>query len=240
MNREYIKLHEVNSTINKLHMDGYCPISVKEEKNSPIKNPFDNISNGQLFLSNKNIYNVVYYAIALSNTYKSNKIPKSVQKSIPNLMSKWAKDKNINDWEDLNNDPLITLEFLNKQFLKEHNAIFNKTDKGLNVFQIEDTVTDKCGRQSVKKYDEMLASDYHTLDVWQEEDTTRYNENFRYKNEIPSWQRTMNIRHYDRSNDGLAAADSERASLDNQIHGYDMSNIIKGSTNYENYYYNNL
>jgi hypothetical protein len=221
-------------------MDNYCPISVKEEKNNPIKNTFDDITNEQLFLSNKNIYRVIYYVVALNNRYKTRDISKEVQKSIPKLMAKWAQKEDVNDWEDLTNDPIITLEFINKKFLKDHNALFNKKNIGLNVFQVKDTVTDKCGNRSIKKYDEMLATDYHTLDVWQKEETSIYNKNFRYENAIPSWQRTMNTRHLDRSNDGLAASEPERASLETQIHGYDMSNIIKGSTNYENYYYNNL
>lgn len=235
---ERIKLHHVNSIAEPIHLSDYCPISVKGEKNSPIKNPYDDMSNSKLFLSNKNIYNTVYYVVALGNSYKS-RISKEVQRSIPDLMRKWAKNENIDDWEDLTNDATITLEFLNKKFLRAHNALFNEKNAGTNKFRVQDKITDKCGRTFTKKYDEMTAADYHTIDVWQEEETSRYNKNFRYNNTIPSWQRTMNIRHYDLSNDGLAAADSERASLDNQIHGYDMVNIIKGSTNYENYYYNN-
>ena len=50
----------------------------------------------------------------------------------------------------------------------------------------------------------------------------------------------MNIRQYDVANDGLHTATPERASLDTQIHGYDMSNIVKGSTNYENYYFEHI
>ena len=50
----------------------------------------------------------------------------------------------------------------------------------------------------------------------------------------------MNTRHHDRCNDGLRDAIPERASLNNKIHGYDMSNIIKGSTYYENPSYENV
>ena len=50
----------------------------------------------------------------------------------------------------------------------------------------------------------------------------------------------MNTRQLDRSNDGLHSAYSDRASLNNQTHGYNMDNIIKGSTSYENYYYENM
>ena len=50
----------------------------------------------------------------------------------------------------------------------------------------------------------------------------------------------MNTRHYDRCNDGLHTAYSSRASLNNQIRGYDMKEIYKGCENYENYYYENL
>jgi hypothetical protein len=182
---------------------------------------------------------MVYYVTSLSKKNKST-ISVEIIKSIPTLMEKWSNKENINDWEDLTNNHLMVLKFLNKRFLTDHNGLFNKHCNGLNVFKVKAIVTDKCGRQSLKKYDEILAADYHTIDVWQEQETSRFNKNFRYDNAIPSWQRTMNIRQYDRSNDGLHASNPVRASLNNQIHGYDMSNIIKGSTNYENYYYNNL
>ena len=50
----------------------------------------------------------------------------------------------------------------------------------------------------------------------------------------------MNIRQYDKSNDGLSTANPDRASLDVFQRGYDMSNQIKESTSYENYFYENI
>ena len=57
---------------------------------------------------------------------------------------------------------------------------------------------------------------------------------------IPMWQKSMNIRQYDKGNDGLHASNPYRASLDMQVRGYNMSNIIKGSEFYENYHYEHI
>ncbi len=65
------------------------------------------------------------------------------------------------------------------------------------------------------------------IDVWSDQDTVRWNKNFRYNNEIPCWQSPGAKRWYDRSNDGLRDGNPDRASLDNQIHGYNMQDVKK-------------
>lgn len=253
--RECINIHNYNSVSMAYQMPWYCPISVKEEKNMPHPSnfPTDNIS---IFLSKKNIYNMVYYVVALNTSNKTDLVRtqsgdlerqreeklKIMQDQIPIKMYEWAKTNSINDYEDLYDNIFMRLNYLNKQFLLDNGDLFDLIGKeSINVFQIKnDKVTDRCGNISEKKYDEMLASDYHTLDLHKPLDIFRTNGNFRYANNIPIWQKSMNTRHYDRCNDGLHTAFAERASLNNQIHGYDMSEIYKGSVNYENYYYENL
>jgi hypothetical protein len=237
---EYIRLHELNSTKDDLVMPGYCPISVKAEKNRPGPNKFPK-TNREIFLSKKNIYNMTYYIVSL-NIKNLTKCPvDELQKITPSYMVKWADDQNIDDFEYLTDDILLTLDFLNKRFLIKHSDLYDGANaKSLNVFRNTGRITDKCNRESDKKFDEMLAADYHTLDLWQPFEAFTYNKKQRYSNKIPVWQSSMNTRTLDRSNDGLHAALPERASLDNQIHGYDMSNIIKGSEYYNNYYYENI
>jgi hypothetical protein len=239
MDNEYITLHELNSTKQRINMPGYCPISVKDEINKP--EPFVNITNGDAFLSKKNIHSMVYYVTSLNEKNKTGKSPDKFKKEIPVLMKKWAKKEKINDFEDLNDNILLTLEFLNKKFLINYGCLYDRPGvKAINVFHNKAIVTDACNKQTRKKYDEMLASDYHTLDLWQPNEVFTYDKRNRYCNKIPIWQKSMNTRNLDLSNDGLHDAKADRASLDNQIHGYNMENIIKGSTYYENYYYENL
>ena len=223
-----------------LNISGYCPISVKAEKNKHMHNNYP-VTNEQMFLSNRNTYILVHYIISLNVKNNTKTQHEILRKKIPEIMVKWAADKKINDYEDLNDNLLTTLTFLNKQFLGDHPELYNRADcSGINVYRITGRVTDRCNRQSNKRHDEMLASDYHTLDVWQPHEVFTSNKNNRYCNRVPIWQKSMNTRHHDRCNDGLRDAIPERASLNNQIHGYDMSNIIKGSTYYENPSYENV
>jgi hypothetical protein len=233
----------------------YCSISVKDENNIPQYDnfPSDNIS---IFLSKKNIYNMIYYIISLNNSNKTDLVRtqrgdlekqreeslKILQSQIPTIMYDWAKKNSINGFEDLYDNIFMRLNYLNKQFLLDNGNMFDLIGKeSINVFQIKnDKITDSCGNIVEKKYDEMLASDYHTLDLHKPLDIFRTNNNFRYTNNVPIWQKSMNTRHYDRCNDGLHAAHSNRSSLNNQLRGYDMSEIHKGIENYNNYYYENL
>ena len=243
MSLEYIELHDVNSQINKLDMPWYCPISVKDEMNKPAYNDFDDMTNTQIFLSNKNIYYMIYAMVSLNRVNKTNINLNKLQEKIPKLMAEWAIKNKIDNSTYVTGDIIQILGFLNKKFLINHGCLYDRTGiHALNVFQLEDSVTDRCGRESTKKYDEMLATDYHTLNLSNDYSNQiyAYDQVSRYCNKIPVWQTSMNIRHYDLSNDGLHAANPIRASLNNQTHGYDMSNIIKGSTSYENYYYENL
>lgn len=243
MSREYIELHDVNSKIGKLNTPTHCPISVKDEMNKPSYNDFDNMTNTQIFLSNKNIYYMIYSMVSLNRANRTNIDLDKLQDRIPKLMAEWAIKNKIDNATYVTGDIIQNLGFLNKKFLINHGSLYDRAGLNtLNVFKIEDTVTDRCNRESTKKYDEMLADDYHTLNLWNDDsnDIYVYNQSSRYCNKFPVWQTSMNTRQYDLSNDGLHAAKPERASLNNQTHGYDMSNIIKGSTNYENYYYENF
>lgn len=252
---EFINIHNYNSVSMAYKMPWYCPISVKDIKNKPQSSNFPS-DNKSIFLSKKNIYNMIYYIVALNNSNKTDLLRTQngelekqrkekinlMQEQIPVKMYDWAEKKSINDYEDLYDNIFMRLNYLNKQFLLDNGDLFDLLgDESINVFQIKnDKVTDRCGNIFEKKYDEMLAADYHTLDLHKPLDIFRTNGNFRYANIIPIWQKSMNTRHYDRCNDGLHTAYSSRASLNNQLRGYNMNEIYKGCDYYDNYYYENL
>lgn len=76
--------------------------------------------------------------------------------------------------------------------------------------------------------------DFGTLDVWRKEQTTVFNRQFRDNNKIPAYRTSLHSRNYDRHNiEGLTHGDSDRASLEAPIYGYDMSNIHADITNYK-------
>lgn len=218
-------------------MPWYCPTSNKHIINRITSDnfPSDNIS---IFLSKKNIYNLIQNVISL-NSFNKTSLSKEhnieklqiIQQQIPIKMEQWSRDNAINDYEDLNDNILIRLNYLNKSFLETHGYLFDIFNKeSINVFHIEsDKITDKCGKIFEKKYDEMLAQDYHTIDVHQPLNIFKNNNNFRHNNNIPVWQKSMNTRHYDkRKIDGLHSSNPERASLNTFSKGYDMTEIYKG------------
>lgn len=228
MSNEYIELYDID--------DDYTINSVKDYKNITLDNYLDYVTNMQIFLSNKNINYIILKAVSLN---KKNKNPYKLKKLIqimPNFMYVWAKDKKINNMSYINNDIVQTLSFLNNQFLLDNSMLYNSSNGyfSINVYKTNDTVTDRCGIPSVKKYDKMLASEFHTLNLWNEDNKTFTHDSInRYDNKIPYWQKSMNTRHYDKSNDGFHDDIPERSSLNTQNNGYDMTNIIKGSTIYD-------
>ena len=179
---------------------------------------------------------MIYAIMSLNRVNKTNIDTNLLQSRIPKLMAEWAIKHKIDNVTYVTGDIIQNLGFLNKKFLNNYRSLYGRDDQNaLNVFQLDDTVTDQCGRTSTKKYNTMLAADYHTLNLWDSDSNNIYiyNQASRDCNKIPIWQKSMNTRNYDLSNDGLHAAIPERASLGNQTHGYDMSNIIKGTTNYD-------
>lgn len=219
-----------------LNINGYCPISIKEQNNKPNINVFDEMTNADIFLSKKNIDHVVYTVMKLNEANKNNNNMDNI-KQIPNYMLNWSNRENINDFEYVYDDILLVLQFLNNKFLNDNSFLFDMVSN--NIFKVKDTVLEN-GNKTKKKYNEMTADDYKTLDVWQEQNVFVYNNINRYKNTIPIWQKSMNVRHFERESEGLHAYNADRASLDNQVRGYDMSNIIKGSVFYENNFYENI
>ena len=237
---EYITLHDVNTSDAPAPFQ-HKPVSVRAENNDGVYNKYDFSNHQKLFLNKHNIKNMTYLILSLSHRNNST-IPKDiVRENIPIVMKEWSKKLPVNNFNSASGNRILTLEYINKQFLSDNCNLYNKNAiRALNIFKMSDIVTDKYNNAQVKKYDEMTASDYHTLNVWRPQRTYAADSQSRYCNKTPIWQKSMNIRQYDKTNDGLQTAIPERASLNSQVHGYDMSNIIKGSTNYENYYFEHI
>ena len=131
--------------------------------------------------------------------------------------------------------------YINKQFIKSCSELYiyknndNIENLDCNVFKSNVSVgycdidnNDNQVNLQKKKYNELLASDYGSIDVWKEQTTEVSSINNRYANKVPVWQKNMNIRNYDLENQGYGNT-TESASLDNFISGYgdDMDKLIK-------------
>jgi hypothetical protein len=205
-------------------------MSVKDEENQTRLDHFSQMSKTELFLRHDNISHMIQYIIALNTHHKTNTPPGNIVQNTPVYMKKWAYAQKLDDYENMQDNWLTTLDFINKQFVKGHGFMYDRGNVDtFNVFRIKDRVSDEYGNTSLKRYDEMTATDYQTLDVWRHQETKVWDNIFRYGNRVPQWQKSMQKRPYDRENEGYHEADSDRSSLETQIHGYDMSNIIRGN-----------
>jgi hypothetical protein len=237
-NGSYIKLHDVDDL---LYSDVHCEISNKAKNNKPRQNVFDEMKNTDIFLSRKNKYYMTYYIIALNKQTTNYNQQDWLLQQIPLAMDKWATDTKLNDFEYIYDDILIVLNFLNKRFLDANPHLYKNNElTASNVFKTKTIITDKCGRQIMKKNDEMTAADYNTIDLWKDSKLYTDENNNRYCNKFPIWQYSMNTRQYETDNDGLHESNPERSSLNTQTRGYDMSNQIRGSEFYKDIYYESV
>jgi hypothetical protein len=190
----------------------------------------DELSNSDIFLSKKNIQYMTYYILSMNKKNMTKSDPYYLRLLVPKLMAEWNSDKNLNDYEYIYDDILLRLAFINKQFIKEYDWIYTRTNKlDINVFRESKTITvDAYGNEETKKYSDMNAKDYANMDVWKSNQEYTYDKRQRYNNKIPIWQRSMNIRHYEKESEGFHTLDPHRASLNTQLRGYNMTNYING------------
>jgi hypothetical protein len=143
---------------------------------------------------------------------------------VPTRMKNWILNKSISN--SSNNVDMIV--YLNKLFigdsfdLYEFNTLGDQPD--INVYRGVATIghfidDDKNLVITQKDYKNLTADDIRNMDVWDVTTTEVNNNAFRYNNAIPVWQRSMNTRHHDRSDQGYRTS-AERASLDNSVYGY--------------------
>lgn len=209
----------------------YCNISNKDSMNIPTTIQLDELSNSDIFLSEKNIHYMTYFIISMNKKNMTKTNPQSIKIMVPKMMHDWSINENLNDYEYIYDNILLRVAFINKRFIKEFEWIYDGSNKlSMNVFRVSNTVTvDDKGNEETKKYSEMTAQDYANMDVWKSNQEYTHDKRSRYNNEIPIWQKSMNVRKYETESEGLHTLDPDRASLNTQVRGYNMNNYIKGS-----------
>jgi hypothetical protein len=198
------------------------------KKYTPIK--LDELSNTDIFLSKKNIQYMTYYMLSMNKKNMTKTDPYELRTLVPKIMSEWYIDKNLNEYEYVYDDILLRISFINKQFIKDCEWIYTRSNKlSMNVFRESKSITvDAYGNEETKKYSDMNAKDFANMDVWKSNQVYTYNKINRYNNKIPIWQKSMNIRHYEKESEGLHTLDPQRASLNTHSRGYNMTNYING------------
>lgn len=207
-------------------MNTVYSLSVKEINNKPTKicrkndiNMFMSRSNQihvtkQIYLAHKNNHGILGYLY-----FKT---------IVPSRMYFWVSNKNLENNPDI--DKFIDIvTFLNKLFIKDNSDLFEFKAPGedimaeQNVYKAEATFAYHLDNGSTyaisKKFQDLTAEDIRNIDVWAPQTTDISNINKRYRNEIPAWQKSMNVRNYSRENEGLRTT-ANRSSLNNILNGY--------------------
>lgn len=160
------------------------------------------------------------------------------KENVPGHMYRWI----LNTTPPLDYYTMDVVEYLNKQFLKAHYFLYELKTRDntnptidANIYRNSTNIAfvDECDGGPVthtisKNYNNLMASDYGLIDVWAPKSTEFTNANMRYGNKIPIWQKSMNTRHYDRSNEGFQTTQC-RASLYTPLSGYgsDFKNLVE-------------
>lgn len=213
--------------------------SVKYQKNhinSDYYEPYTDITLIDAFLSKSNICKLIKLLYFNHREQGGKSTLKLFIKTVPKLASKFVIDENMHNYEYINGSNWVQeLKHANTRFTNQYRTLFrwkpghhcplmNPFRQQYQVSRINewDNITEQ------KRGDMLLADDIKQLDVWKPYQIDRSNRNFRYKNKIPIWQKSMQIRHYDRSNEGLTYSreNSEREGI---IRGYNMSSIYNTS-----------
>ena len=177
--------------------------------------------------------------------------------SLMSAMNIWAKKKKINalfnaDFNVTNNqDNTTVVGSINKEFLNhmnEKHGIFNSglsnkanirqyKEKQEDDYVIQDGILQKTSDDSAddrivsKKFSEMTVNDFRNLDVYDPSyDRDLYVQTIglgMQRSRRNNIQKYMHKRNTDYELDGLQAKDSDRASLDNLVRGYDMSEYVR-------------
>lgn len=201
--------------------------SVKDEKNRTLPGrDYSTISNEKMFLSRGNAAYLAKHMF-LKHSFNGGQTQQDIfYKAVPRLMMIWSIKENLDDFEGHNNYHwVLTLDYINNKFVKDHKPYWHVQGAETNVFKakaLTGSINEFDGRDiHIKKYDEMTAADYQNLDVWEEQSTyLNNNAPYRNKNKIPFYQQTMRTRLLDRENEGLRSNSWARASLEVPIRGY--------------------
>lgn len=177
--------------------------------------------------------------------------------SLTSSMAIWAKKNKINKLYNAeynttrNNDYMVILDSMNSSFmsyLKEKFKLFDTLSNTQYIRQyreqssmvIQDGILQKTGYDEEdllekKKLSHMTADDFRNMDVYDPTyDRDLYTQTIGLamkRSRRNNMQKYMHNRHTDFDVDGLRVKENDRASLDNMVRGFDMSEFRKYADN---------
>lgn len=190
----------------------------------------------EIFLSNKNTNLLLYglYDVYTQNGGKSSQL--KFEQLLRLLQRKFVKKNDLYsycsaEWQATGyNNYVEALKAINNDFTKDTYKYFKWNL--YNPFKDDIEVGPSDDRRKIKSA-EIMPEDFGTLDLWREQFSQVLNRQFRNGNRIPVHQTSIHTRNYDRGNEGLRDGNSDRASLETPIYGYDMDRVKLQIDNYK-------
>jgi hypothetical protein len=185
-----------------------------------------NFYNGKVIDLFMSLDNQTYLTKYIYNLHRQNggTLVYSYFKSVvPKQMSGWLKNIRFNQY--------MALQQINDLFCRGNGQLYEKNySNGIeiqadtNVYRLGTNITgyDDEGNitSELKSFKNLMAEDYQSINVWKKVEVDAKPSHFRNNNKIPVYQSSMNTRHYDRTVNGFAESNPERASLNTNLSGY--------------------
>lgn len=179
----------------------------------------------------RSVSNQQFLTMSLYKTYKHNGGRASIDmftKLIPVAQRTFCQRNDISRYEmaeqqaSEERDWAELLRVLNNDFLK---FCYNLLQwNNFNPFRERAMVGPSDDRRS-KKYNELLAHDIPTIDVYADVQIERKNSQYWLENKFPVWRTHQNTRHFDYDGGGYRNGDRDRASLETIDRGFDMTTV---------------
>jgi hypothetical protein len=218
-------------------------LSVKNMKNRESKELY--LSNEVRFMSKSNGAFLIKALYRMTNAEREigdiQITPTEISKHIYKMMKKFADKFRLNTWNDITSrNQSETMTAINTKFLKLNQFYFTQKDRGAGNLKPDVNVFRKSAptgtydpefnisKRKQKRYVDMLASDYGSLDLWKPQNVYTSTEDRRtndpiFKRGVPSWRLHAARRNVDTGVDNQATAD--RASLVVPIRGYNFTHL---------------
>ena len=184
----------------------------------------------KLFTSSKNRLLLKRNLYRISNSNGSNDNVDFIANLVDNNINEYLATHDIKNYRMAEYqavgfmDYTELLRYINMEFIKFCHPKLKWNQ--FNPFREYVEVGPSNDRREVK-YNDVMASDLPTINIWANQDTSISSKRFRNSNQIPYFQAHMHQRHYDRDNEGFRVQSKNESSLETFISGYDMSGIHK-------------
>lgn len=175
----------------------------------------------QLMLA-RNLYNISKHNGGRSNL-------QTFINLIPRVQKEFCRTRDLSQYDMAESsatgqkDWVLILKAINNAFIKQ---CYNLLKWNHFVPSRESAMVGPTDDRKMKKFTDLLAHDYGTIDVWEDVDQNRDNSRYWLDNKIPIWRASIHSRPYDRHNEGLRDNNPDRASLEVFQRGFDQSTIF--------------